>query len=150
MGLAVLGLVALPAHAQTYYWQVQSGDWSVASNWGGSLPTTATQVEVANGGTATITSAGDACYRLYIDGNSAVRMLSGSLAASQFEFVGYSDSGSFSQSGGTNSLSNMFIIANSSSSSGTYTMTGGELVTTPSPAVVGYFGAEHSSSLLEL
>ena len=39
----------------TYSWQVSSGDWSVAANWGSVAPTGSDLAYVSNGGTASIT-----------------------------------------------------------------------------------------------
>ncbi len=39
-------------------WQVSSGDWSLASNWSGSVPTVSDDAYIVNGGTATVTQSG--------------------------------------------------------------------------------------------
>ena len=43
-------LAAAPLHAANYTWVVAAGDWSVASNWGGTLPTSSDTAYVVNAG----------------------------------------------------------------------------------------------------
>jgi hypothetical protein len=91
--LALHGLVAaailffIPAVASaatnTYYWQVDSGDWSTASNWGGMEPTSSDYADVNNGGTVTITKTREYCKYLSLGSASAttgtVQMTDGNL-----------------------------------------------------------------------
>ena len=67
-----------------------------------------TKADIYNGGTATITTNGDACSNLYLGNNAGsgnVQMLGGSLTVATLgsEYIGYSGTGNFTQSGGTNS-----------------------------------------------
>ena len=59
---AIVLTVSIQAHADVY-WNLsgQPGDWSVAQNWQGGLPTTSDTAFVVNGGTATITMPGEVC-----------------------------------------------------------------------------------------
>ena len=43
------------AQSASCFWSVPSGDWSVASNWRGTLPTSSDYASIINGGTASIT-----------------------------------------------------------------------------------------------
>ena len=51
-------------------------------------------------------------------------MTSGSLSVSGSAFVGYSGTGSFTQSGGTNTISDYLYLGYNSGSSGTYSLSG--------------------------
>ena len=64
--------------------------------------------DIYNGGTATITTTGEACSSLYIDSATrlgSVQMSGGSLTISDSAFVGYSGVGNFTQSSGVNTIS---------------------------------------------
>ncbi len=127
-------LAAVPLRAASYSWAVSAGDWSVASNWGGSLlPTSSGTAYVVNGGTVNVTQLGETCGTLSL-GNSAgsgsVQMTAGSLSANA-QYVGDSGAGAFTQTGGTISLgafSNVYIgslyLGNSSGASGVYSLGG--------------------------
>jgi autotransporter-associated beta strand protein len=122
------------AHAATYSWQVGAGDWNIASNWGGTLPTSSDYAYIANGGTATI-SASSVCNTLLLGSGSTtstVQMSGGSLASLSTEFVGYSGPGTFTQSGGTNNVTGSLSLGYSAGSSGLYNLGGGLLL---APAV---------------
>ena len=56
----------------------------------------------------------------------AYNLIGGSLAAST-EYIGNSGSGAFTQTGGTNTVSNTLTLASNSGSSGTYNLQGGSL-----------------------
>lgn len=120
------------ARAATYTWQAPSGDWSVPSNWGGTLPSGNGSAYIANGGTATITRLGETCGTLSLGssaGSGAVQMTGGSLSASNYEYVGYSGSGTFTQSGGTNAVAGNLFLGYGAGSSGIYNLDGGVLLT---------------------
>src|SRR5271165_4548245 len=106
-------------------WQASSGDWSIASNWGGTLPTGIDAAYLMNGGTATVTQLGETCVTLSLGGNSAgsgtVLMTAGtgSLAMTGYEYIGDSGIGNFTQSGGTNSVTSYLYVGNATGSRGT-------------------------------
>jgi autotransporter-associated beta strand protein len=125
-------------HAADYSWQTASGDWSVASNWGGMSPAgliapgVSDTCYIANGGTATIGPSGASVSLLSVGGTTGIGCVS--LAASGFltvqlqEYVGDSGPGVLAQSGGTNSLSNFGLtVGNALNASGTYSLSGGWL-----------------------
>ncbi|MGA2069147.1 MAG: autotransporter-associated beta strand repeat-containing protein, partial [Thermoguttaceae bacterium] len=129
--VAILLLFPLAARAQTY-WNVQSGDWSVASNWSNGLPGSYNDAYVTNGGTVSITQTeGQDGYPIPLciglsGGSGSVQMLGGSFAAG-WQYVGYSGTGNFTQSGGTNGDAVNgadLCLASSSGSSGTYNLNG--------------------------
>ena len=64
--VASMVLVAAPLRAASYSWAVAAGDWSVASNWGGTLPGSSDTAYVVNGGTVSITQPGETCNSLYV------------------------------------------------------------------------------------
>ncbi len=132
------------AGAATYSWQVVSGDWSVASNWGGTVPNSAATVYVADGGTASITASGALANLLYVGDTAsstsgAIQLSSGSLSAGT-EYVGNSGGGAFFQPGGTNKLgSGSLDLASSIASVGSYNLSGtGKLVA--GNEYVGFWG----------
>jgi autotransporter-associated beta strand protein len=125
-------LIASPVVAATYTWQASQGDWSVASNWGGTLPTSAGLAYIANGGTANVTLSGATCGTLALGdsgGSGNLQMSGGSLAASQVEYIGYTDTGILSQSGGTNNVSGTLYLGYAASGAGTYNLNSGLLLT---------------------
>ena len=68
--------------------QATSGDWSVASNWGGTLPTSTSYAYISNGGTAAIAQAGETCGTLSlgdVGGSGNVQMTGGGLTAENSE-----------------------------------------------------------------
>ena len=104
-GATILLLSPSSAWAQTSNWVLpanQSGDWSVGSNWDSGVPTGSTSAYIANGGAAMLTLAGETCRNLDINNSSLLQMTSGSLSAA-FQRVGDTTSGTFTQSGGSNS-----------------------------------------------
>ena len=95
--VAAMLLVANSASAENLYWSVTSGDWSVASNWGGTEPTSSDDAYINNGGTALIASEGEECGMLSL-GNDAGRygsiiMTDGSLYVIERESIGMYGSG---------------------------------------------------------
>ncbi len=145
--VAVALMTALQVHADDY-WSASAGDWSVASNWGGSLlPTSSDTAWITNGGTATITMTGEVCESLSLGGSEGgtVQMTGGDLTTA-FENVGCSvGNGTFTQSGGINIISdpnvvpNRLYIGETLGTSGTYNLTGG-LLSTPENEYVGCRG----------
>jgi len=133
LGLAAVAvlLFAPPGvRAATYSsWAVSSGDWSVAQNWGGTLPTSSYGAYVINGGTAAITLPGAACNYLYLgDPNSTnagtVQMSAGSLSTILSEYLGNTGTGTFTQSGGTNNVNGTLYLGMNSGSTGYYNLSG--------------------------
>jgi len=133
------------AWAAQYTWQLPagtSGNWAIPANWGGVVPTSNDDAYIT-GGTAVITTLGNTCGNLYVNGpatgGSTVKMPSGQLSVGSFEgggvgsdFIGYSGGGSFIQSGGTVSVTQYFPIEGSyginigylAGSVGSYTLSG--------------------------
>ena len=66
-------------------------------------------------------------------------MTSGNLLGVTYEYVGNSGTGSFAQSGGSNDVGVFLYLGNSSSGSGTYSLTGGTLFSS-NYVYVGYSG----------
>src|SRR5208283_6092145 len=110
LAAAALLLAAAPQARGDKYWSVASGNWSLAANWGGALPTFTDNAYIINGGTATIAASVAVCQNLYLgDPNSVntgtLQMSGGNLSAFYSEYVGNNGAGTFTQSGGMNSLS---------------------------------------------
>ena len=130
--VAGIGLASPVAQGASYSWQVQSGNWSVASNWGGTLPGSSDTACVANGGTVNVTVS-ETCGTLSLGsgaGSGAVQMASGYLDTLGYqEYIGSSGLGSFAQSGGTNVVSSGTVsLGSSSGGSGTYALGGSGLL----------------------
>ncbi|MGO9109621.1 MAG: hypothetical protein ACLP9L_10330, partial [Thermoguttaceae bacterium] len=117
----------------------QSGDWSVASNWGGTLPTGSDNAWITDGGTATITVRGEVCSTLYLDGSALLMTTGGGLSPTNGEYVGYSGTATFTQSGGINRATSLFLAANAGSA-GMYSLSGDGDLWATNLEIVGYFG----------
>ena len=106
------------------------------------MPTSTSNAEIFNGGTATITTTGDVCSTLSL-GNSAgsgsVQMTGGSLGVSGSDYLGYSGTGNFAQSGGTNTGGYLYVGYNSGGN-GTYSLSGTGQLSTLDGEYVGYSG----------
>ena len=112
-------------------WQVSSGDWSVAGNWGGVLPTGTDTAYVVNGGTVAVSQPSETCGTLSLGSNAgsgSAQMTGGCLSVILYEYVGNSGTGTFAQSGGTNSGGYLLVVGNSAGSSGTYNLNGSGLL----------------------
>ena len=114
-GVAVAAVALLspsPAGAQTTYWNAQSGDWSDAAYWTAGVPTSGSIAYIGNGGTVTITQT-EACSSLELGGSaSGTLLLNGGGLGSAIggnEYVGYDGPGTFTQSGGTNTVSSVTV-----------------------------------------
>jgi hypothetical protein len=146
LALVVLALVtaASPAaHAATYSWQSASGDWSLASNWGGTVPAITDYAYVANGGTTAVTHVSETSGTLSIGtaaGTGNVQMTGGALSGN-YAFVGSSGTGSFTQSAGTNSTIHLYI-GSDTGSNGSYSLSGSGLILSGGGILeyVGYSG----------
>jgi formylglycine-generating enzyme len=149
MGLAVVVVLLIsPLTARANVtWALpagQSGDWAVASNWGGSVPTVNDTAYVVNGGTATITQFSGACDALVLGSSAEAGTLqmigSSSHLSASFEYVGDYGTGTFMQTGGTNRSQYLFSLGWNTGGSGYYSLSGGLLVM-GGVEYLGYFGA---------
>ena len=83
---------------------------------------------VQTGGTNAINTSSNSLYLGYNSGDIGSYVLNGSgFLTANTEYVGFQGSGTFTQSGGTNSLSGSLTLAQSAGSSGTYNLNGGLL-----------------------
>jgi fibronectin-binding autotransporter adhesin len=126
--VAVL-LLSAPLRAASYTWAVNSGNWSIASNWGGNLPTSNDSALVTSSGTATV-SLSESCGSLAVDsgsGAATLQMIGGGLATTNIN-LGVNAAGAFTQSAGAASCTNLALGVNPNSN-GTYNLTGGSLYT---------------------
>ena len=138
---AVLLLMSSPPARADITWNVASGDWSSGGNWnGGVVPTSTDTADICNGGTATITQTGAMCYEVVLS-TGTVEMTGGSLAVSNFAYVGCYTTGNFTQSGGTNSISTGLYVGYEPGSSGTYNLSGSGLLSAGWYEQVGLYGA---------
>ncbi len=120
---AALAIACVAGTAWGNNWNVSSGNWSTAANWLGGEPTSGVSATIGNSGTATIDQAGEACSTLYLD-VGAVSMIAGGLNVSSSAFIG-AVTGTFSQTGGAVAISSdLRLASNSSSSIGTYYLSG--------------------------
>jgi autotransporter-associated beta strand protein len=144
--VAVVLLGSLQAHAQVYWSNTASGDWSNVNNWSGTLvPTSTDDAWIVNGGTASVTQFGESCYTLSLGstaGSGTMLVPGGSLSATYGEFVGQTGIGTFTQTGGTNSAGDAnhgLFVGEMATSSGIYNLSGNGLLRISSECV-GYYG----------
>jgi autotransporter-associated beta strand protein len=126
LATAVLILSSSIIEAATYSWNVSSGDWSTPSNWGGTEPTAIDTARIENKGKAVITQSGETCNDLWIADyySGSVEMTGGTLSVSRWAYVGSMDNGTFTQTGGINTISDTLCLGNASDSKGTYNLGG--------------------------
>ena len=88
------------------------GNWSTVSNWDNGKPTGTSSGYIVNGGTASITSAGETCYTLSLGGTGTgtVKMTDGSLKTSRV-IVGDSNTGTLAAVGWNQRFQATFIWA---------------------------------------
>jgi fibronectin-binding autotransporter adhesin len=126
--VVALLLIAPPKARGDVSWSTASGDWFLGSNWlSGAVPAPTDNAFIINGGTATIAQPGAVCNSLYLgDPNSTnsgeVQISGGNLTATDSEYVGNRGMGTFTQTGGTNSVSNYLYLGSALGSSGVYTL----------------------------
>ena len=138
----LIGLIVARAGAVDTYWQGGTGNWGTGTNWNGGEPTASDYAYINNAGTAYITQVGEVCSVLYLGqglGESGSVELSGvgQLSTDQ-EYVGYEGTGTFSQTGGTNTVNGRLELASQGGSSGTYSLSGGQL--SAAGEMIGYRG----------
>ena len=114
--VAMVMLAAASLRADTYNWNVSSGDWSNAGNWLNSagspgVPSSSDTAWINNGETVTITIPGEVCADLSV-WKGAVQMTGGNLSTifnnGNVE-RGLPRTGTFTQSGGTNLAGNLYV-----------------------------------------
>jgi autotransporter-associated beta strand protein len=131
VGLCVWSLAESKTPAADLYWSGATGDWSVADNWGGTLPSSGDVVHAVTGGTVYITQPDATCNFLYLgidEGSSGtVEMTDGTLAVLGRTCVGNGGVGTFTQTGGIHSAGSM-DVGYGDGSNGTYTLGGGQLI----------------------
>ena len=133
--LSMLAMVCAPeAPAATLTWQVSSGDWSIASNWGVSLPLAGDTAYIINGTTANIVQSGETCDTLSLGssaGAGSVLMTAGGLSVVSYEYIGNSGIGNFVQSGGMNMAPGEVNVGFSVDSCGAYSLSANGQLTSP-------------------
>jgi autotransporter-associated beta strand protein len=127
--IAILLLSTAFTEAADNYWNVTSGDWSDTnpSPWSlGTEPTSSDNAYIQNGGTATIYQTGEKCSYLYLGasgaGNSGTIEITGGSLSAAISYIGDSGTGTFTQTGGTSTISNSLYLGHTSGSNGTYTL----------------------------
>lgn len=129
---------------QYYEWQVASGDWSVASNWGqvpGGLPTSSDEATIENDFSCSITKTNEFCTRLFIgkfQGGGTIQMSDGGLSVAQYLYVGYVNPGTLNQTGGTVDVGVNAYIGELTTA--TYNL-GGGLLHVGSDEYLNYYGS---------
>ncbi len=140
--LAVV-LMVLPSARADVYWSATSGDWSVGSNWGGTLPSGGVSAWIINGGTANVTQLGETCGTLSLGGSAGsgtVQMASGNLSSTAIQYVGNSGSGVFMQSGGNNTVGSQLDVGYGIAATGTYELGGNAKLQVTQGEVIGLSG----------
>jgi autotransporter-associated beta strand protein len=148
--IALLLIYPTLTKAANNYWNVTSGNWSdtYPSPWSlGIEPTTSDNAYIQNGGTANISQTGEQCSSLYLGAanTGTVDMDGGSLSVGYGEYVGYSGTGTFTQTGGINAIPLTYFeyglwLGYNTGSSGTYKLSdAGQL--SASYELIGYSGS---------
>jgi autotransporter-associated beta strand protein len=129
---AILLFDASFSEAANLYWNVASGDWSDAANWGGVEPTSSDNAYIQNGGTANVTQAGEVSSFLCLGGDdSGTVQMSDGLLTTLYTYVGLTGVGTFNQSAGRHQLLSSLTLGSSPDGQGTYNLSGtGELYAT--------------------
>ena len=129
--LITLALLAAPAAGDDTYWQVGTDTWFSDPNWTMGIPQVGDTVYINNAGTAQIASGSGETTYLYLGdagGESGTVELSGtSQLSAEWEYVGYSGTGTFAQSGGTNTVTGNLSLGYGATGDGTYTISAGTL-----------------------
>ncbi len=106
-------LLAAPAAGDDTWWswwRVGTGTWFSDANWTMGIPQIGDSAYINNGGTAQIASFAGRVSHLYLGyagGESGTVELSGTAQLSgELEYVGYEGTGTFTQTGGTNTVTN--------------------------------------------
>jgi autotransporter-associated beta strand protein len=124
-------------------WNVQTGYWSVGSNWDNGVPTSSTTAYINNGGTVKITTS-SVCDILTLGKDSAnsgtVQMTGGSFSVN-YAYVGNSGTGTFTQPAGTITPYYYLYLGYNAGSSGTYNLSGSGVMKTYYGEYVGYSGS---------
>ncbi len=124
---AILFLNAASAFATNRYWNVSSGGWSTAANWGGTEPVLADWAYIQNGGTAIVTQPGETCTRLFLGYYSVtsgtVQITSGDLTIPDVAWIGLNGTGTINQSGGTSTCDSI-LLGSYAGSNGYYSLSG--------------------------
>ncbi|MBN1526714.1 MAG: hypothetical protein JW919_03920 [Candidatus Omnitrophica bacterium] len=111
-------------------WTGSTGDWNTAENWDLGVPSSGGNAYINNAGTAEITTGSAEAAALYLGQNGgdsgSITLSDGTLAVAD-AYIGNSGTGTFTQSGGTHSITNDLALAVESGSAGTYTYSGGVL-----------------------
>ena len=129
---AALLLCSPPARADVTWKATKTGDWLVASNWTGGVPTSGSNADIFNGGTATISRA-ESCSSLSLGntaGSGMIELNGGGLTVSNSAFVGLSGAGSFTQSAGSSTVSSTtggLYVGYNTGASGDYSLVAGQL-----------------------
>jgi len=128
---AILLLNSSTTEAADYYWNVSSGDWSDTnpSPWSlGTEPTSSDDAYIQNGGTANITQMNEVCNSIILADSltrttGSAYMTGGSLTTSG-ESIGEYGTGTFTQNGGTHSITISLLVGYDYGSTGTYNLSG--------------------------
>jgi len=139
---AAVVLMTLPSVRADVYWSTSAGDWSVAANWGGLVPTGTDNAWIVNSGTATIGQLTATCGTLSL-GNSAgsgTVQMTGGRFTTDGQNVGFSGMGALMQFGGNNIVYNDLYLGINAGSSGTYGLAGNGQVSV-GQEYVGFSGA---------
>jgi hypothetical protein len=138
-------------------WNTGAGSWFTATNWTDEsfpmdhVPDGSDQAEVFDGGSVGIGGGSAESEEFYVANGSNAALSSGSLTTDGEQFgisglgLGVSGTGTFSQSGGTNQLSDLgsvyaLSLAYGTASVGVYNLSGSSLLSANSSEIVGYSG----------
>ncbi len=126
--LCALIVTAVQVQSNATTWTGGRGNWSTRSNWDDDEPRVGVNAFIDNGGTALITLSGEGANDLILGtdlGLSGYVSMSGGTLSANNESIGLSGTGTFTQTGGSNTLTGLLGLGTNSGSSGTYNLNGG-------------------------
>ncbi len=146
LGFLLVALIFLSSsvtRAADTYWNVPFGGWSdtIPCPWSlGTEPVWGDNAYITNGGTASITQAGETSGMIFLgDANTGTLEISGGTLKASTAVVGFSNTGAINHSTGTNTIYTLYVGGNAGIN-GTYTLNGaGQLAS--SYEYFGYYGA---------
>jgi len=107
------------------------GDWFDPANWSAGVPTSSDRARINNGGQAQIAAPNAQVYHLHLgldSTESGTLVLSGTgQLSAHYEHIGWEGTGTFTQTGGTHTVSSSLYLGFEPGSDGTYDISGGSL-----------------------
>jgi len=141
----ILATLTACAHGQVTYWQhdpATAGDWQDPANWTDGVPTADTEAVIDNAGLVRIDSVSADAVRLTLgealDGDGSALLTGDAALSVEYLYTGWAGTGTFTQTGGTNSIERYLYLGMEAGSEGSYLLADGLLA--PSYQMIGRKG----------